>query len=215
MTRDGLPRSSASSEQTSADSPMPDRASRARHTSRRRLISAAAVTGLVAATASLATDALRPAAAEAAQVGWKSCRKCQTLYWPNTTYPVGCTTGGLHDPTGSYAYTVRVPADGGPGQDDWRSCANCHTLWWSGGYSGRCLHDGLGHRISNPTYPKTWYYRVETETAQPSGVRYQLGWRSCVNCLSLFYSPAATSAGRCPNGGGHLATGSYNYLLRY
>ena len=100
---------------------------------RRQFIGAAAT--LVVATA--ATQLATAGTALAAQHGWASCPKCQSLWWPHTPYAIPCPAGGHHSSDGSLAYQVKVQSDGGAGQNDWRSSAACQCLWWSGGTAAR------------------------------------------------------------------------------
>jgi hypothetical protein len=49
------------------------------------------------------------------------------------------------------------------------------------------------------------------EAAGYEGV--QLGWRFCLNCRGLFYSPKNKPAGTCPAGGKHQPRKDVNYVL--
>lgn len=80
------------------------------------------------------------------QLGWRWCRRCESLFWGGSGGG-RCPFGGAHDPTGSGVYTL---AYGVPRveQDGWRWCCKCHGLFHAPSGAGRCPagdgHDATG-----------------------------------------------------------------------
>jgi hypothetical protein len=136
------------------------------------------------------------------QNSWRSCKKCQSLFYGPFNGP--CAGGGTHDATGSWNYsTVYNAQPTGYLQDLWRSCKKCQCLYYSG-IPGACAAGGQ----HDPT--GSWNYQV-LFNCPASGVS-QDQWASCSKCRVLYYGPFK---GICPAGGTHDATGSFDYDLVY
>jgi hypothetical protein len=158
-----------------------------------------------------------PEPAQAAQIGWRWCYKCGSLWRPDTVPVSVCPAEGHHSGR-SWNYQLKVEADGGPGVKEWRQCTNCAALWWRGdGNRFTCPRGGRieGHnevgwgKISPP-------YLLET-TASNSGGQAQANWKRCSMCNTLVHNDTDFDwVGRCAGGGQHYTGGAnLNYRLRY
>ena len=115
--------------------------------------------------------------------GWRSCRKCEALFWDGDTEFKGvCQRGGPHeaDPAypALYALEFGLPEDG-THQAKWRRCANCQSLYWN----GRAPDTGLcpaGGRHA-PTGPDLRVPRVPIEQHH----QHPPHWRFCTRCHGM------------------------------
>jgi hypothetical protein len=136
------------------------------------------------------------------QIGWRSCSKCQAMFF-GTGGGGACPTGGRHQVGSSFNYFSIFGARANSKlQGSWSSCDKCQCLHFSGfqGAPGVCASGGV-HQDS-----QSFNYSVLLN-CDPSAGR-QIGWASCGKCRSLFFR---ASGGSCPAGGSHDASGSFGY----
>jgi hypothetical protein len=92
---------------------------------------------------------------EKAQVNWRYCSKCFSMYWDGSADMGRCSAGGGHTAQG---YKFRLPHDM-PGdahnQINWRYCQKCHVMFYDGfSGKGRCAaggaHSAYGYNFVLP-----------------------------------------------------------------
>ncbi len=80
-----------------------------------------------------------------AQVNWRYCGKCFSMFWDGSPDKGKCSAGGGHAATG---FKFRLPHDipgDGKNQNNWRFCQKCHVMFFDGyAGKGRCAGGG-GH----------------------------------------------------------------------
>lgn len=176
------------------------------------LIGAGAALGGIAGTVgSLA--AATPAAADRVDfLVW--CSRCQQLWQTYTGTQRACP--GVQSPPTSHlaagSYVVKRFDEGGPGQDRWATCEACASVWWQrpDGWKGQCAGTLSGH------VPLLGVI-IETVDHHNRDNLYQLDWRWCRRCSSLFYTGYGN--GRCAadwataDRRGHDSSGSMHYVL--
>lgn len=138
------------------------------------------------------------------QEQWRSCHKCQQLFYDGHDFKGVCPAGGAHDSAASFKYFAIFNANGSSKlQNDWRSCRKCQTLHY-GAIPGACAAGGPHNSEQSFEYGVLF-------NAHPTPSR-QLGWCSCNKCRALFYAP---HGGRCAAGGRHDTYASFQYLLDF
>jgi hypothetical protein len=75
-------------------------------------------------------------------------------------------------------------------------------------------YQNTAHWDVSAVYDDGWPHRKAPAVTQPPKSGTQDRWRWCHKCQSLFYGPDASQS-RCPAGGPHDMTGSYNYSLPF
>ncbi len=138
------------------------------------------------------------------QVGWRSCSKCQGIYFGGFPNNAGrCPAGGAHDPLNSFGYKMLYNAANNPHvQAGWASCSKCQGMHF-GGIQGVCpaggAHDAAG----------SFHYAMPHDVPAAHGLQDQ--FKSCTKCQQLFYGPFG---GKCPaTGGAHNPANSFNYSM--
>lgn len=136
------------------------------------------------------------------QSNWRSCRKCQGLFFNGHPTNGACPKGLSHDVVGSGNYVLAVGA--GSGQSNWRWCSACEGLFFAGSgvNGGMCPRGGVHVGGSSGNYA------LAQDTGSGQG-----NWRSCRVCHGLFFA-GNNSLGVCPgNPNGHNGSSSGNYVL--
>jgi hypothetical protein len=138
------------------------------------------------------------------QQGWRSCPKCQGLFYAGFAQKGVCPAGGQHDIANSFAYSVAfgVAADGA-NQGGWASCPKCQGLYFDGFPQKGVCPAGGGHESIN-----SFAYVLSHDV--PSAPGLQLDWRWCSKCMGLCFGPFN---GTCPAGDKHDSGKSYNYAM--
>ena len=134
---------------------------------------------------------------------WRSCQKCDGLFFNGAGSQGVCPLGGAHDMTASGEYRLVLDASDAPGQHDWRWCRKCQGLFFGGSATPGVCPAGGGHDQSG-----SGSYSLLVDSPLSPG---QSNWRSCRKCEGLWY--AGNAAGGCPAGGGHDQSGSGDYTL--
>lgn len=140
------------------------------------------------------------------QRNWRSCRRCQSLFFAGNPTSGACPLGGGHDRTGSFNYLM--PTYDAPlppqVQDGWRWCWRCQGMFF-GPFVGRCPLGGGHQAVGSSNYAMYVH-----DGRSP---RMQVGWRSCGPCQSLFFAGGPITA--CAAGGAHNPAGSWQYLMAF
>ncbi|GAA2678941.1 CAP domain-containing protein [Streptomyces lunalinharesii] len=136
---------------------------------------------------------------------WRSCYKCQTLFFDMLPEKGDCPAGGGHKAWG-FAYGFSSDATESPTQQiNWRQCGKCYALYFDGflDNKGVCPTGG-GHQASGYMCAVLHDGSVETPTRQTN-------WRSCGKCQAMFFD-GFPEKGACATGGGHQASG-WTYVI--
>ena len=143
-----------------------------------------------------------PATPITRQGGWRRCKKCEGMFYGETSRGGKCPAGGAHDKSdsGNYLVTQNTPDDSG--QHYWRWCNKCQSMFYAGHGTGTCSSGG-GH---DPN--ASGDYSLAQNVGE-SGV--ENNWRWCNKCQGLFF--AGHQSGVCPQGGGHDKTSSGDYSI--
>jgi hypothetical protein len=139
------------------------------------------------------------------QHDWKSCAKCQSLYF--SAGRGACPAGGQHEATASFNYfSIFSARPNSKVQGSWRSCTKCQCLHFTGipGSLGACAAGGVHDDAGSFEYSVLF-------NSEPSPGR-QTGWASCTKCRELFFR---RSGGRCPAGGIHDGLSSFDYAIDF
>ena len=135
------------------------------------------------------------------QGGWRTCTRCQGLFFGGANWPSVCPKGGAHqagaDEHRLYMGNVPRTLPGVP-QDRWRWCQKCGGLHYIGGALGACPAGGV-HTVETSGDYWNVIGDVDTPLLRP-------GFRWCSRCQGLWYP--AGGASQCPAGGAHISTGS-------
>ncbi len=110
-----------------------------------------------------------------------------------------------HDVRGLRFVLQHDQAASSPGRmNGWRSCRRCEALFWDGdpAFKGVCQRQGAHE--ANPADPAN--YSLARGLAE--GPQDQASWWRCGKCLLLFFDDGRSSAGLCPDGGGHSKDGA-------
>ena len=85
-----------------------------------------------------------PATPITRQGGWRRCKKCEGMFYGETSRGGKCPAGGAHDKSesGNYLVTQNTPDDSG--QHYWRWCNKCQGMFYAGHGTGTCSSGG-GH----------------------------------------------------------------------
>jgi hypothetical protein len=125
--------------------------------------------------------------------GWRSCRKCEALFWNGDPIFKGvCQREGAHeaDPSDPADYSLAQGlAEDAQSQANWRQCGKCLLLFWAGGQPAGLCPDGGAH------------HAVGGDLSAPHGSidedpKHQAQWRFCGKCAGLFF--AGSDKGTCP-----------------
>lgn len=138
--------------------------------------------------------------------GWRSCGKCEALFWDGQAGFKGvCQRGGAHeaDPGEPADYALEFGAPEDPGnQANWRRCRKCLALFWNGNApdTGLCpaagVHEAEGANLRLP------HISIEEDAIN------QRHWRFCRKCFCLFFQGLDNNSGLCARDGGpHEAQG--------
>ncbi len=92
-------------------------------------------------------------------------------------------------------------------QESWRFCDKCFSMFYDGAAAkGKCPADGGDHHAQG------FFFTPHYDDATPAQPSVQYNWRFCSKCFAMFYN--ASTQGRCPSGGAHVAQG-FNFGLNY
>lgn len=142
------------------------------------------------------------------QHGWRSCSKCQSLFFGPFKDRSHCPQGGTHDDAGSFNYFA---AFGGPPRDrlqvGWRSCPKCQSLFFGPFKNG-------SHCPQGGTHDDAGSFDYVTIFGEPARERVQVGWRACPKCQGFFYGPFKDRS-RCAGGGTHDDARSFDYIAAF
>ncbi|MEV8327693.1 CAP domain-containing protein [Kitasatospora sp. NPDC056731] len=132
-------------------------------------------------------------------VDWRSCYKCQTLFFDILPEKGACPAGQGHKAFG-FAYSFPSDATETPTQQtNWRRCGNCCALFFDGfPEKGTCAAGG-GHQASG-------YMCTVRHDGSGDAPTQQTNWRYCGNCYAMFFD-GFPEKGTCAAGGGHQASG--------
>ncbi|MFL9910312.1 hypothetical protein [Paraburkholderia sp. RL17-337-BIB-A] len=140
------------------------------------------------------------------QHGWRSCPKCQGMYYAGFVPFEGvCPAGGQHSHAKSFAYSMTFDAQ----QDDktqggFASCKKCQGLFFAGFGQNQGVCPAGGAHDSTGSFSYAMLHDVGT----PEGTQSE--FRSCSKCRGLYFGPFP---GVCPAGGAHDPDGSFNYAM--
>lgn len=140
------------------------------------------------------------------QSEWRSCNKCQTLFFNGFPGKGSCPAGAGHTSAGSFNYILphgNQLTETEKAQVNWRYCSKCYSMYWDGSADkGRCQAGG-GHTASG--------FKFRLPHDMPGDGHNQTSWRFCQKCHVMFYD-GFPGKGNCAFGGGHSAYG-YNFVL--
>ncbi len=136
-----------------------------------------------------------------AQLGWRSCCRCQGLVNIDTPGNRECFDQQMHDFTYGAEYRALWSEFPENVQQGWHVCTRCARLVF--GTAGICC-DGSAHQIDefSPVYGVPF---------GPSPEGTQPGWRSCRRCQCL--CDVTNPGRRCFVGGNHDFAGSFEYSV--
>jgi hypothetical protein len=137
------------------------------------------------------------------QRDWRSCSKCQGLFYAGFAAKGVCPAGGQHDASKSFAYVLQFNDVPKTNQGSWDACSKCQGLFF-GGFPVKGVCPAGGAHDPSKSFPYSLIHDV------PAASGLQVDWRSCKKCQGLFFGPFG---GKCPVEGQHDATGSFNYGL--
>lgn len=160
------------------------------------------------------------------QHGWNLCNNCLVLFFDESeikgvcAYPQGTTPtiGRNHSsfyPNGSdvhkeYILDYDFPTEQQHIQINWKSCGKCYGLFYDG-FPEKGICPAGGNHDSNVFGVASLNYALAHDSFQYTGIRK---WRFCSKCYLLFYN-GFPGPGKCPAGGGHDGTTSFDYVLAY
>jgi len=150
-----------------------------------------------------------------AKLTWRSCNRCQGLFYAEGLTSGHCPAGGGHNHVGSSSYSLQTaPVAPEFGQPGWQQCKKCQALFFGGHHGGRCPAPPtiLPPTIIGPVSPSAHEPTGSENYVVPtfvSGTKFH--W--CSRCEGLFAVGNSTT-GWCPATGGHDGTGSGEYVLR-
>lgn len=138
------------------------------------------------------------------QSGWRSCPKCQGMFYAGFPGKGVCPAGGQHNQDNSFAYGMEFDSPGSDtDQTAWAACAKCQGMFFAGFPQKGVCPAGGEHDQTN-----SFAYEMLHDLSAPNT---QSEFRSCAKCQGLFYGPLK---GVCPAGGEHSQEGSFNYAVR-
>ncbi len=126
--------------------------------------------------------------------GWRSCRKCQALFWNgNPAFRGVCQREGAHeiDPQDTADYSLaQGTSDDAQDQANWRQCGKCLDLFFEEGTpAGLCPTGGVHNPVGvNQTAP---------HASIAEDAKRQAHWRYCGKCAGLFFA-GSDDRGACP-----------------
>jgi hypothetical protein len=137
------------------------------------------------------------------QPDWRSCSKCQGLFFGGHTGSRCPADGKEHNrSSGQYALAHQDPS--AVGQKGWRWCNDCEGLFFGvqGSVCPAAPTKGGPH-----TAERSGDYTLELV----AGEQAQRNWRFCGKCKMLSFG--GSSASSCPAGGEHLSAGGEYVLI--
>jgi len=130
------------------------------------------------------------------QTNWRSCSKCQGMYFGRSPAQGVCPAGGEHDPSKSFRYNMLYDCQPAANvQTGWASCSKCLGMHFAG-IAAPCPAGGQHDSINSFDYAMVW---GETFPG------WQDQFKACSKCQQLYYGPIG---GSCPAGGMHIDTNS-------
>lgn len=139
--------------------------------------------------------------APAEQTEWRSCQKCQSMFYNGYQKKGVCSAGGSHLAVGR---NFSLPYNGPENpyaQKEWRFCDQCYNMFY----------DGYPDKGACAAAPKETTFG-EHEAAGFNFLmlhdipNFQADWRFCSKCSMIFFNGNANK-GVCTKGGAHLAAG--------
>lgn len=138
------------------------------------------------------------------QLDWRSCYKCQTLFFDILPEKGACPAGGGHKAFG-FVYSFSSDAtESSTQQANWRQCGKCYALFFDGLPNKGACPTGGGHQA-------TGYMCTVRHDGSGDAPTQQTNWRPCGKCQAMFFD-GFPGKGACATGGGHQASG-WTYVV--
>ncbi|MFI7194920.1 hypothetical protein ACIBQ0_34770 [Nocardia nova] len=143
--------------------------------------------------------------------GWRSCGKCEALFFDGTTFKGVCQRdNGPHrpDPSVPENFSLEIgTVEDSQHQSNWKQCRDCMAGFWSvpDADAGLCPAGGQ-HRSTGELFRMAHSSFGPYEVGQPD-------WRFCHKCCSLYFG--GESPGLCSRDGGPHEAAGYNFQVPF